>query len=378
MPPLEHSTADAAAAPPGPGPDAIRRAMRGPAGRAALIMPAPPEAGRRRVALALLEEAGRGRGGAVLETADGALLLTDCLAPDADRAASAIERLFGQLPERLDPAIDVARLLALPAPAPAQPPPPQPAAGGIERLADEVPLAQLLRREGLLMLAPGQRRRLALLRLRLPHSALAPSLGPAGRDPDLVRHARDRLRARLLSALADPAQRDALLGGAPPVPLMLDLPARLLPDAPAGGDDDPSGTPALIAALTAGEAMANDLPARHAALRRVGWGVAVRGLDATALSLLALEALPADLLLLHWSPALLGRAPAAALRRIDPDRLVLTDVDGEQALEWALALGISRFAGPWIATLQAATRMAACPHASACTRAQCAALAAAG
>ncbi|MBP0464123.1 hypothetical protein J5Y09_09390 [Roseomonas sp. PWR1] len=373
MPPLEHSTAEAAAAPPGPGPDAIRRAMRGPAGRAALIMPAPPEPGRRRVALALLEDAGRGRGGTVLQAADGTLLLTDSLGPDADRAAAAIERLFGQKPERLDPAADIARLLALPAPAPASQPPSQPAASGIERLADEAPLPSLLRRDGIMMLAPGRKRRLALLRLRLPRHALAASLGPSGADPDLLRHARDRLRARILAALADPAQRDALLGGAPPVPLLLDLPARMLPDAPAVSDDEPAAAPALIAALTAGEAMVDDLPARHAALRRLGWGLAVRGLDAAALSLLAPEALPADILLLRWSPALAGRTATAALRRVDPERVVLTGVDGEQALEWALALGIGRFTGPWIATLQAATRMAACPHAAACTRVQCAA-----
>ena len=371
MPPLEHTTADAAAAA-GPGPEAIRRAMRGPAGRAALLLPAPPEPGRRRIVLALLEDAGRARGGAVLQAGD-TLLLTDALGHDADRAAATIERLFGAAPERLDPAMDAARLLALPAPVPAPAAPPPPAAGGLERLADEAPLPALLRRDGVMLLAPGQKRRLALIRLRLPRRALAPHLGPAGADPDLARHARDRLRARILASLADPAQRDGLLGGAPPVPLLLDLPARLLPDAPPGNEDDAPGAPALFAALSAGEALAQGLPARHAALRRVGWGLAVRGLDAAALSLLAPEALPADLLLLRWSPALIARTPTAALRRIDPDRLVLTGVDGEQALEWALALGISRFSGPWIATLQAATRMAACPHAGACTRAQCAA-----
>jgi hypothetical protein len=378
---LAFATADAAAgtSAPAAGAEAIRRALRGPPGRAALRLPAPAGEARRRVALALLAEAGRSRGGLVLESAAGDWLLTEADAAAAARAAATLERLLGAgaAPESLAlPGAD-AVLLDLPAPVPATAHPPSPApAAGIDALADAAPLPALLRRDPVLHIAPGQPRRLALLGLRLPPAALAPHLGPAAADPDLARHAADRLRARLPGLLAAPEGRAALLGQAAAVPLLLDLPAALLPDPPPAPGEAPHA-PALIAALDVAEALADPLLARRAALRHAGWGLAVRGLDAAALALLAPEALPADLLLLGWSPALVGRGPAAALRRTDPARLVLEGCDGPEALEWGLAAGIARFAGPWIAALAAATRMAACRHAAGCSRLHCAARAAA-
>lgn len=367
------SLQDSRAAPPGPGAEAIRRTLRGPPGRVALRLPPPPAPARRRVALALLEEAGRPRGGTVLETAGDELLLTEADVADGARVAALLEGLLGTAVERLDLPDGSARLLALPGLAPAaQPPDTAPPATGIEALADTAPLAALLRRQGVLHIARGEPQRLALLRLRLPAAALAPHLGPAGEDADLGRHARDRLRARLLAALADPAQRDGLLGTMPPVPLLLDLPPALLPD-PAGATEEAGQAPALIAALAAHEAMAEGLAERRAALRRAGWGLAVRGLTAARLALMVPEALPTDLLLLRWSPALSDRP----LRRVDPARLVLTGCDGAAALEWGLGLGVARFAGPWIDALMAAKRMAACAHAAGCGRADCAARAAA-
>lgn len=375
MPRQDSSAAtETTAAPAGPGPDTLRRALRGPPGRVALRLAAPGLPAHRRVALALLEQAGRPRGGAVLETAQGELLLTEAEAADAARVAALLERLFGAPPESLTLPEAVGTLLALPGLAPAAttsaPPPP---ATGIEALADAAPLAALLRREGVLHLAAGQPQRLALLRLRLTDAALAPHLGAAAADGDLARHARDRLRGRLLAALAEPGRRDALLGAIPMAPLLIDLPPALLPDRRVTtAEEDVPHAPALIAALTPAEAMAEGLAIRRAALRRVGWGLAVRGLDATTLALLTPDALPADLLLLRWSPAMAGRAVAASLRRIDPARLVLTGCDGGTALEWGVAIGIARFAGPWIDTLLAARRMAACAQAAGCTRQGCA------
>ncbi len=360
-----------------PGPEAIRRALSGPAGRVALILPAPAGPARRRVAVALLATAGRAQGGSVLETPDGDLLLTEAAAPEAERVAATLARLMGAPPGRVDLPEGGARLLALPSPVPVQVgQPPPPAAAGIEALADAAPLPGLLRRDGVLHIAAGVPRRLALLRLRLSPGALAPHLGPAAADADLARHARDRLRARVLAMLADAGRREALLGQTPPVPLLIDLPSALLPDPPPH-EGEPPGPPALIAALSLAEAMAEGLTARRAALHHAGWGLAVRGLDAGSLALLAPDALPADLLLLRWSPALGARAVAAALRRTNPACLVLTGCDGPEALEWGLATGVSRFAGPWIAALMAATRMATCPGAAACTRGQCAGRAAA-
>lgn len=372
---LVFSTADAPAGAPGaapaPGAEAIRRALRGPPGRVALRLPPPGTDARRRVAIAVLEDAVRPRGGTILETAAGDLVLTECDPPEAARAEAALLRLFGTAPERLDLPAAVPALLALPAPVPAaHRPPPTPSPTGIEALADAAPLPTLLQRAGVLHIAAGRPRRLALLRLRLDPAALGPHLGPAAEDRDLLRHATDRLRARLPALLADPAGREAMLGLAAPVPLLLDLPAALLPDPPAI-EGEPHGAPALVAALSLREALADGLAARRRALHHAGWGLAARGIDAAALALLAPEALPADLLLLAWSPALAQRAATAALRRIDPARLILERVDGQEALEWGLALGIARFAGPWIDAVMAATRMAGCAEAAGCTRGQC-------
>jgi len=366
-----------AAAPPGPGPEALRRALRGPPGRVALRLAAPDGPARRRVAIALLAEAGRSRVGVVLETATGELLLTEAEAAAARQAAEGIAALIGLAPAVLPLPEAGPALMDLPAPVPAVLRMDAPPAAGVEALADSAPWPALLRREEVLCIAPGVPRRLALLRLRVVREALAAHLGAAAADPDLARHARERLNARLLAALADPAARDALLGGAPPAPLLLDLPLALLPDAPAMAAEEPAAAPALFAAIPLAEAMAEGLAGRAAALRRAGWGLAVRGLDAAALALLAPEALPGEALLLRWSPALVARGVMAALRRLDPARLVLTGCDGEAALAWGLGLGIARFAGPGIAALAAATRMAACRHAAACSRAACVARAAA-
>lgn len=372
MPPQNMPIGDIVAGPPGPGPEAIRRALRGPPGRLALHLPAPCEGARLRVAIALLEQAGASRGGSVLRAGDGSLLLTEATAREAERAGKLLTRLFGVAVARIAVPQDLAPLAALAGLAPASAPAPAaPSAAGIEAMADAAPLPALLRRDGILHIAPGTSRQLAYLRLRLSQHALRPHLGAAADDPDLVRHASDRLRARVLSLLADPGERAGLLGGAPPVPLLLDLPAGLLPGPPTGSEDEQAPIPALLAAVTPSEALGEGLDARRAGLRRAGWGLAVRGLDAAALALLAPEALPADLLLLRWSPAFPSRATAAALRRIDPARLILTGCTGPEALEWGLSLGIARYAGPWIAALMAATRMAGCPHAGSCTRALC-------
>jgi hypothetical protein len=366
---------ETAAGPTGPGPDAVRRALRGPPGRVALRLPAPTLPARRRVALALLEEAGRPRGGAVIETAQGEWLLTDSDPTDGARVAQLLERLMGAAPEQLALPEAVQTFLALPGLAPvaaasmAEPP-----AGGIEALGDAAPLPALLRRDGVLHLAAGVPQRLALLRLRLPAEALAPHLGACATDADLLRHAQDRLSGHLLAALADPPRRDDLLGAIPTVPLLIDLPLALLPDLPAASAQDVvAGAPSLIATLAPAEAMADGLGQRRAALRKAGWGLAVRGLDAAALTLLAPEVLPADLLLLRWSPGMQGRAVAAALRRVDPARLVLTRCDGTAALEWGVSIGVTRFAGPWIEAAMAARRMAECALAAGCSRAACAA-----
>ncbi len=270
----------------GPGPEAIRRAMRGPQAAPPSCCPPRPSLAAAGCFFPLLEDAGRGRGGAVLQAADGTLVVTDALGQDADRAAATIERLFGAPPERLDPAADAARLLALPGlvPAPATPRPPP--ATGVERLADEVPLPALLRRDGIMLLAPGQKRRLALIRLRCRAVRSCRISGRRGPTPtSLAMRGRgcargSSPRSRRPGAAGRAARRRAARA------LAARLPARLLPEVPAGGRRRTRrcARPVRRADRRGSARAGAGRPPRGAAPRRLGPRGA--GLDAAALSLL--------------------------------------------------------------------------------------------
>ena len=122
-------------------------------------------------------------------------------------------------------------------------------------------------------------------RLRLSRPALAAALGPLAADADLLAHAADRLAARLLPALAAWAR---------------DLPGwRLLP-LPRRGLPPPGAVPGLFGVLPLAAAADPGLAELRQALAARGWGLALEGLDAAALALVA----PAGLA---------GRPAAAAL-----------------------------------------------------------------
>jgi hypothetical protein len=175
------------------------------------------------------------------------------------------------------------------------------------------------------------------------------------------------------------------------VPVLFDLPAgalrggsldELIPKGAAAADAALEAPPwiavAPLAAMAAAAASTSErgglTALREAARGAAGCGLALNGLTAEALGLLAPEALAsANWLVLHWSPRLAdGRAAAAALRRIDPARLVLDGCDGVEALEWGLGLGIARFGGPQVEAVLAALRRHACPAAARCSLAECA------
>jgi hypothetical protein len=114
-------------------------------------------------------------------------------------------------------------------------------------------------------------------------------------------------------------------------------------------------------------------------LRQAGFGLVLGGLDHAALAMIRPQAMvPApDFLKLSWSPRLADGPAAmlapveAALARIGPDRVVLQDADGEAALIWAQSHGITQFQGPYLDAVQAASRIAMCHSARACTLRQC-------
>jgi len=173
-------------------------------------------------------------------------------------------------------------------------------------------------------------------------------LAPQGADAATLRHVGAGLEPGLLSELA---QRPA---PAHPPHLGLGLPAlasagffRLVaawqqPGARLGVELDMAEAalhPALFTAM-------------RGALRARGILLAIGGIKADLLPLMAPEALEADTLRLDWSPALPPAAPrlAALLATLGPQRLVLAGVD-EAGLRFGLGQGMCRFHGPRIASL---------------------------
>lgn len=222
----------------------------------------------------------------------------------------------------------------------APPPPAAAAAVGLDALLDALPLAAVVERRPVVRLAPGRGPAAAAAaeRFVVSRNRLAAELGPAaGGDEDLLRHAADRVAARLLpgSVLRSVSAR---------APVLLPLPLRPPPAR--------APRPGLIGVLplaAAGAAArgAPSLAERRAGLAALGWRLGIGGLDAAALRFVDLAALgaAADLLLLRWSPAL-ARQGGAPLRGADPQALVLTGCGGADAVAWGRNAGLVLFGGP--------------------------------
>jgi hypothetical protein len=317
-----------------------------PLGAALRIAPEGRLAGpasRRRMARALLQDAAEAAGGQVFETRAGELLLLGAPPRVTTQAALRLGRLAGLppapvwlLPGDAAPLLEWAQdaVLAPPAGPPALATPTPGLASLDARLA-------LLSPERLLRSRPLRRpmpeaatMATAGVRLRLCRRGLAAELGSLAADPDLLRHAEDSLAARMLPRLAAWA---------------LDFPGLWLLPLPRGGMPVPMGRPGLVGVMPFVALGDAGFDAARQALAAQGWGLALEGPGATGLPLIDLAALPADLLLLRWSPVLAGRAALAALRQADPARLVLTATDGAEALDFATRLGLTAVSGPAVA-----------------------------
>lgn len=333
-------TGRSAGPPPNPVPvalgPAIARALRGPPGRIVLRV---EEAAlhRRRVARALLQEGALAAGGQVLDGPGGDLLLVGAEAGRATRLRTLVERLVGPagtLVWSLDR--DVAALLDYAAGNGVVAPsagPGGPTLAELDATLDALPLSRALRRVPGVEVRPGAPPQPAFLRLEPARAQIAVALGVLGGDADLLDHAARRLAARLFAALANPAEARALLGPGRLGRLHLPLPAGL----PASGVAPPGRLVATVPLVELADPAA--FASRQAGLAAAGIAVELDGLDAGALDLLDAEALPPVMLRVHWSPALAGPGPRAALRRLDPARLVLAGGD-EAAIHFAAALGI--------------------------------------
>ncbi|GGC26994.1 hypothetical protein GCM10011504_01450 [Siccirubricoccus deserti] len=325
---------------------ALPRLLAGAALRVAPEARLAGPASRRRMARALLLDVSEAAGSQVFETLAGELLLFGAPPRAATQAALQLGRLAGLppppvwlLPQDAAPLLAWAQdaVLAPPAGPPALVPP-TPGLAGLDARLEVLAPERLLRSRPLRRPVPGGGPGTAMatagVRLRLCRRDLAAELGTLAADPDLLRHAEDRLATRLLHPLAAWA---------------LEFPGLWLLPLPRAVTPLPPARPGLIGVLPLAAVGDAGFGAARQALAAQGWGLALEGPEAASLSLFDLTALPADLLLLRWSSALAEPAALAALRRADPARLVLTAAAGAEALEFAGRLGLAAVSGPAVA-----------------------------
>jgi len=360
--------------------DSLQRAMRDEAGRAALRVSPGRQWEGQRLVFALLREAVDVKGGSLLEITADDWLLTELPVHEASRLHSMLVRILGEGAVDLLHLPESKPVLAGLLKAPQQPqflevPAPEPVSlTGFESRLNKLDLTQSLRRQSIVSISDPSLPKLVFQRLSLDPLALRQAMAPYSEDRSLLSHTRSLLQKSLLEVLGDEGTRKSVLGGGPIAPLLLDLSSELVPFPPSSPHDDiePAGAPALYATLSLDEALTlPNLTARRRALSREAWGIAASGLSASALTLVEAEILPVDLLILTWSPSLQDTGPLKALRRLDPDRLILDGCDGEAALSWGLSRGIQLYGGPWIEEIIAAGRMDGCSKSTLCARAEC-------
>jgi hypothetical protein len=203
-------------------------------------------------------------------------------------------------------------------------------------------------------------------------------------DPAILRHLEATLHARILGTLladlqeAGPLTRPALLLGLPihlnlsPASIVSAEFARLAQLAAARGARFGIGLAAPdIAADPSLTAFACAL------LRQAGFPLILGRIDHAGLTMLRPQTLAPAFVKLVWSPRMEDGSPSllapldAAIDAIGPSRIVLQDSDGEAALLWGQSRGITAFQGPYMDAVQAASRIAICPVARACTLRQC-------
>jgi len=360
--------------------DALLRALRDETGRAAVrVFPGTrPEA--QRLVFALLREAVDVKGGSRVEIGPHDWLLTELPNFEAGRVQALLGKILGEAAVQLLPLpsskpmlinlLNAARLPQFLEVAPAEPISPL----GLDARLDRLNLPQVYRRQSIVGITDTRLPKLVFQRLGLDLAAIKRDLSRLAEDPALLRHAQSLLQKLVLEALGDEGTRKSLMAGGPIAPLLLDLPRELLPEMPGAAEDeaDADTGPRLYATLAVQDAVSvDDLAVRRKALRQGAWGIAIAGLTASALTLIEPEALPADWLILDWSPALDDTQVLKALRRLDEARLILDGCDGEAALSWGLSQGIQLYGGPWIEDIITASRMDHCRDAARCLRSEC-------
>ncbi len=265
----------------------------------------------------------------------------------------------------------------------------------VQGILSKAPLADLMLQQTGMSLSPDRGRSLAdrlapafrELELSLAALNLGPVVSQATADPFLFRHLASGFDARVIQLLADDLAAQGRLTRASvqaglPIHIDLGLDAILSPGFARLSRQAGECGVTFGASVSIMQACADlDLMdhARHV-LKLTGAQLVLSRVDPAALGMIVPAALQPDLLKLIWTPALLtGPAMAGNARQggllggIDPSRIVLQAVDSQLALAWGQAHGITLFQGPFLDQVQAATRMARCHSAAACTLRQCSA-----
>jgi hypothetical protein len=411
--------------------DAVRRALRKPEGRIAVVMhlsamtPPAPHPHHRRIARAVLEEAAQRHDGEVHVLSNGDAVLLCRLPPGGDPTGfrDALQYLFQV--DAIQPALPISiwdleqesqpvlayvaerltgntLLPALPKPSLAHlagEPDPDAAAEPAEGASLPGPraigpIAGLLRRRTAIRLEPrdvsrasaSQAGRLRPLfrEIGIAMGALErrlPGIRQARSDPFLMRTLAAELDELLLEAMIGDLPQSAGLWAAPgateiPVHLNLSLAGILSPGFTRLADA--RGAAAIAVQLVEVCAEPDTFAHARARIEAAGFALVLDGISHLTLSLMTFEALRPDLVKLDWSPRLL-RAPQAERERIDaalealtPERIVLDRVESEEALRWGLERGVRAFQGRYADVLQATLRLGTCDAGRDCTVRQCA------
>jgi len=110
-------------------------------------------------------------------------------------------------------------------------------------------------------------------------------------------------------------------------------------------------------------------------LRAHGHKSLLDGMSPVTLQFIDCELFDTDYVKLSWSGDLLDDIRTAeiqhALGPVGLDKVILSRCDSETAVSWGLSIGIRMFQGRFLDSMIAATTMAGCDHAAACTLGQC-------
>jgi EAL domain-containing protein (putative c-di-GMP-specific phosphodiesterase class I) len=428
-PSADHQTTTTTAPLPPPGAeraliDTAERAMRAPRGKVALALhlcrlkPPAPRPHHTRIARALLQETAQRYAGQLFALRNGDLLLLCTLPPEENRLAggqssplalpATLLRLFGVDAPEQDRLTTIWRLeeeadrfwafLTTPQGESAAEPLAEDhatSAAGIIALEELVATAfipDLLSQQTAIHLHAGRdlpltARLTPLFReITFSRAALArrPDMADALADPFLFRHFATRLDARILEHLHDDLAQGGRLTRATlrqNLPLHLNLTpesivstqfARLA-DA-AQRSNARFGVEVSLMHATADPRL---MGFASRLLDMAGFPLIIDGIDHVGLTMAHPAGLRPALVKLRWSPRLADPAPtakaaiAAALGRVGAERVVLYGAETEDALLWGQAHGIRQFQGYFLDAVQAATRIAFCHSARACTLRQC-------